>query len=157
LEKREEFISGMNATTNSRLRESLKKTLFSFINLLPIIVGMLLATSMVITVFPDQISAGVFGNGAVPDALLGASVGSIAVGHPMASYLLGGELLSGGVSLVAVTALLVSWVTVGIVQLPAESLMLGGRFAVYRNLVCFFIAVVIAFLTVYTMHWLGIL
>lgn len=147
----------MSAAKNNRLKESLEKTFFSFINLLPIIVGMLLATSMVITVFPEQISAGVFGNGSIPDALLGASIGSIAIGHPMASYLLGGELLSGGVGLVAVTALLVSWVTVGIVQLPAESLMLGARFAVYRNLVCFFVAVVIAFLTVYTMHWLGIL
>jgi DNA-binding response OmpR family regulator len=47
---------------------------------------------------------------------------------------LGGELLAKGISLVAVTALLVSWVTVGSVQLPAEALMLGSRFALYRNL-----------------------
>ena len=51
---------------------------------------MLLATSLVITIFPEQISAGLFGNGDVVDALLGASIGSIAVGHPLASYLLGG-------------------------------------------------------------------
>ena len=138
-----------------RIAASISKTIRSFINVLPIIVGMLLATSLVITVFPEQISAGLFGNGDVPDALLGASIGSIAVGHPLASYLLGGELLSGGVGLVAVTALLVSWVTVGIVQLPAESLMLGGRFAVYRNLVCFGVAIIIAFLTVYTLQLFG--
>jgi len=62
--------------------------------------------------------------------------------------------IGGGVGLIAVTALLVSWVTVGIVQLPAESLMLGGRFAVYRNLVCFGIAVIVAFLVVYTLQLL---
>jgi hypothetical protein len=145
----------MKTQTANRLTISLKKTMHTFINLLPIIVGMLLATSMVITVFPEQISAGLFGHGNVFDALLGASIGSVAVGHPMASYLLGGELLGGGVGLIAVTALLVSWVTVGIVQLPAESLMLGGRFALYRNLVCFVIAVVIAFVTVYTLQLFG--
>ncbi len=146
----------MKMQTENRLSISLKKTIHTFINVLPIIVGMLLATSLVITVFPEQISAGLFGNGDVLDALLGASIGSVAVGHPLASYLLGGELLGGGVSLVAVTALLVSWVTVGIVQLPAESLMLGGRFAIYRNLVCYGIAVIIAFVAVYTLQLFGL-
>lgn len=145
----------METQTANRLTLSFKMTLGTFINVLPIIIGMLLATSLVITVFPEQISARLFGNGELADALLGASLGSIAVGHPLASYLLGGELLRGGVGLVAVTALLVSWVTVGIVQLPAESLMLGGRFAVYRNLLCFGIAIIIAFLTVYTLHLFG--
>lgn len=58
----------------------------------------------------------------------------------------GGELLGSGVGLVAVTAPLVNWVAVGIVQLPAETLMLGRCFAVYRNLVCFAIAFVITIL-----------
>jgi uncharacterized membrane protein len=49
----------------------------------------------------------------------------------------------------------VSWVTVGIVQLPAEVLMLGARFAIYRNVICFFSAVAIAFLSVYTLRLFG--
>jgi len=139
----------------SHLKKSLLKTIRAFINILPIIVGMLLATSLVVTLFPEEISTGLFGNGVIPDAMLGATIGSIAAGHPLASYLLGGELLSGGVSLIAVTALLVTWVTVGIVQLPAEALMLGTRFAVYRNFISFGIAIIIAFLTVYTLQFLG--
>jgi hypothetical protein len=117
---------------------------------------MLLLTSLLITVFPDQISTGLFGNGDIIDTLLGASIGSIAAGHPLASYLLGGELLGGGVSLIAVTALVVTWVTVGIVQLPAEALLLGTRFAVYRNIISFIAAISIAFLTVYTLRFLGL-
>ena len=139
----------------TRLATSLRKTLRTFINVLPIIVGMLLATSMLITVSPETISAGILGRGDFLDTLLATSFGSIAVGHPLASYLLCGELLSEDVGLIAVTALLVSWVTVGIVQLPAESLILGGRFAFYRNLICFVFAVIIAFLTVYTLQLLG--
>jgi len=136
-----------------RLQASLRKTTWTFINLLPIIIGMLLLTSLVVTIFPEELSAGLFGQSDVLDALMGASVGSVAAGHPLASYLVGGELLQSGVSLIAVTALIVSWVSVGIVQLPAEILMLGARFAVYRNLISFFSAVAIAFLSVYTL-WL---
>ena len=141
---------------DNRIKDSLRKTIKAFINVLPIIVGMLLLTSLVITVFPEQISAGLFGNGDILDALLGASIGSIAVGHPLASYLLGGELLGGGVGLIAVTAIVVAWVTVGIVQLPAEALMLGTRFAVYRNIICFIATILIAFLAVYTLRFLGL-
>ncbi len=140
----------------STLKDSFKKTVRTFINVLPIIVGMILMTSLVVTVFPEQISAGLFGNGDVLDTLLGASIGSIAAGHPVASYLLGGELLGGGVGLIAVTALVVTWVTVGIVQLPAEAMMLGARFAVIRNIISFVAAIAIAFLTVYTLRFLGL-
>lgn len=142
--------------TENHLRDSLRKTIRAFINVVPIIVGMLLLTSLLVTVFPEQISAGLFGNGDIIDTLLGASIGSIAAGHPLASYLLGGELLGGGVSLIAVTALVITWVTVGIVQLPAEALLLGTRFAVYRNIISFIAAIIIAFLTVYTLRFLGL-
>ncbi|MGR8933388.1 MAG: hypothetical protein ACU837_03255 [Gammaproteobacteria bacterium] len=75
--------------------------------------------------------------------------------HPLASYLLGGEMLKGGVGLTAVTALLVTWVTVGVVQLPAEALLLGTRFAVYRNIIGFLAAMAVSFLTVLTLQGLG--
>jgi len=142
--------------TKNHLIASLKKTIRTFINVIPIIIGMLLLTSLLVTLFPEQISAGLFGNGDFVDTLLGASIGSIAAGHPLASYLLGGELLGGGVSMFAVTALIVTWVTVGIVQLPAETLMLGSRFAVSRNIISFITAIAIAFLTVYTLRFLGL-
>ena len=142
--------------TENHLKDTFKKTIRTFINMLPIIIGMILATSLVVTMFPEQVSSGLFGNGKIIDALLGASIGSIAAGHPLASYLLGGELLGGGVSLIAVTALVVTWVTVGIVQLPAEALMLGARFALYRNIISFIAAIAVAFLTVYTLQFLGL-
>lgn len=138
-----------------RVKSSLNKAVRTFINILPIVLGMLLLTSWVITVMPDEISTTVFSGHSVPDALLGASIGSIAAGHPLVSYLLGGELLATGVSLFAVTALIVSWVTVGIVQLPAEALLLGKRFAIYRNLISFVSAVAVAFLMVLTLRLMG--
>jgi hypothetical protein len=84
-----------------------------------------------------------------------ALVGSIAVGHPVTSYVLGGELLDKGVGLVAVTALIVSWVTVGSVQLPMEAAQLGRRFALVRNLIAFVSALAIAYLTAVTVSGFG--
>jgi len=61
------------------------KTARAFVNLLPIVIGMLLLSSLVVTVFPEKLSAGLFGGSDLLDALIGASVGSVAAGHPLAS------------------------------------------------------------------------
>lgn len=128
------------------VRKSLRKSLHALIHMLLIILGMLLLSSLVLTLLPQQVSGGLFGHGLVPDTLIGAGLGSVAVGHPLASYLIGGGLLEAGVGLAAVTALMVAWVTVGWIQLPAESMLLGGRFALLRNGVSLVAAVAIAFL-----------
>ncbi|MCG6939116.1 MAG: hypothetical protein LJE83_13220 [Gammaproteobacteria bacterium] len=138
-----------------KIKQSARKTLSSLLAMLPIIMGMLLLTSLIVELFPEQIASGLFGKNSVVDAWVGATIGGIAAGHPLVSYILGGELLSSGVSLFAVTALIVSWVTVGIVQLPAEALMLGKCFAIYRNLICYLFAIVIALLTVFTLQLMG--
>jgi len=140
---------------NDRIKNCFNKSVRTFINILPIIVGMLLLTSLVMTIVKDNVSMTLFtGHGSL-DAFLGASIGSIAAGNPVVSYMLGGELLTAGVSLFAVTALIVSWVTVGVVQLPAEALLLGKRFAIYRNLISFVAAIAVAFLTVFTLRLMG--
>lgn len=134
------------------LIKSATSTSRTFINVLPVILGMLLLTSGIINLAPEARLSGYFGRHEFLDVLTGAIVGSIAVGHPVASYIISGELLKSGVSLLAVTALVVSWVSVGVVQLPAEALMLGRRFAIYRNLLCFLSALGVSFLTVYTLE-----
>jgi hypothetical protein len=140
---------------NGRLASSITKALRAFSGALPIVIGMLLLTSLAIKLFPAETVADWFGQLDFSDVIVGTAIGSIAAGHPLASYLLGGELLAGGVSLLAVTALIVSWVTVGFVQLPAEMLLLGKRFAIYRNITCFVLAIAVAFLTVYTLQLVG--
>jgi hypothetical protein len=110
--------------------------------------GMLLLTSLLLAWLPRTRLQELFGRHDLLDVLLGAVLGSVAVGHPLAGYLLGGELLRGGISLIAVTALLSAWVTVGVAQLPAEALMLGRRFALTRNLLSFLSAIAVAYLTV---------
>jgi hypothetical protein len=136
------------------LQGILYKTLRTFVNILPIIAGMLLLTSWVIMIMPDKVATGLFSGNGFIDTLLGAAIGSVAVGHPLVSYVLGGELRDAGVSLLAVTAFIVSWVTVGVVQLPAEILYFGKRFALCRNALSFFAATGVAFLTVFSLRLL---
>lgn len=136
---------------SQRVRESARKTLNSFKTSIPILVGVLLLISLVITAIPKEFYAALFAGNVVVDSLVGALFGSIAAGNPMNSYILGGELLKQGISLFAITAFIVAWVTVGVVQFPAESLMLGKRFAMVRNLVSFGLCIVIALLTVLTL------
>jgi len=127
------------------------KTLNSFKQFLPIIIGILLLMGLVITIIPKEFYAAVFSGNKFLDPLIGALLGSISGGNPIASYILGGELLKQGVSLLAVTAFLLAWVTVGVIQLPAESLMLGKKFAIIRNSVSFLTAIIAAVLVVITL------
>ena len=142
-------------TKKERLIPSAKKTVSMFAGMLPVLVGVILLTGLMLEVIPFDKAAEWFGRNNVLDAIIGAALGGVSAGHPLTSYVLGGELLTEGISLVAVTALLVSWVTVGSIQFPAEALMLGRRFAIYRNLLCFGFSILIALLTVATLRLLS--
>jgi len=71
---------------------------------------------------------------------------------PLIAILSGGELLEYGVSLFTVTALIITWVTVGLVQLPVEIAALGRRFALLRNGICFILSIPIAIITVFIVN-----
>jgi hypothetical protein len=81
------------------MRTSLEKSGRTFGQALPVIAGMLLLTSLALTLFSPQQFARLFGRNDMLDALLAAALGSIAAGPPLASYLLG-----GGVSLLALSS-----------------------------------------------------
>ncbi|HHB76783.1 MAG TPA: permease, partial [Desulfobulbus sp.] len=99
--------------------------------------------------------ASLFRGNSLLDTLIGTLTGSIAAGNPIVSYLIGGELLDNGISLYAVTAFILSWVTLGFVQLPAEVEVFGGEFTLIRNILSFIFTMLIAVLTTLTLQWLS--
>jgi predicted Fe-Mo cluster-binding NifX family protein len=119
-----------------------------FVAMLPIIVGVVLLIGLFNAFVPKELLASLFSGNAILDTLWGACFGSILAGNPVNSYVIGGELLRQGVSLFAVTALIITWVTVGLVQLPAEMGALGRRFAILRNAICFMLSIPIALIAV---------
>jgi hypothetical protein len=121
------------------VRSSAYKTYRTFLQIIPQILGILLLISLALTVIPPEMYEAVFTGNPVADPFAGAIIGSIAAGNPVTSYVIGGELLNFGVS-----------------QLPVEINILGGRFAITRNICGFFFAIIIAFLTQATLSLMGV-
>jgi len=138
------------------LSGSLKKSGSQFKGFLPILIGVVLLIGLLSTFVSKDVLSFIFTGDAPLDTLLGACFGSIFTGNPINSYVIGGEMLGYGISLFAVTALMISWVTVGIAQLPAEIMAFGSRFALIRNITSFVLSIIIAFITVIILNLLGV-
>jgi predicted Fe-Mo cluster-binding NifX family protein len=128
--------------------QALKTSFNQLITLLPMLVGTVLLVGLFKAFASKELLTYLFSGNDGLDTLWGACFGSVFAGNPINSYIIGGELLEYGVSLYAVTALIIAWVTVGVVQLPAEINALGTRFAFVRNAISFALSLTIAFATV---------
>lgn len=136
-------------------RTALRKAVRQFMSILPIIVGVILVLGLVRGLLPPEVLQRAFSGPSALDTVKGAGLGSILAGNPINSYIIGGQLLGDGTSVYAVAAFVLTWVTVGIVQLPAEAAALGTRFAVVRNLIAFALALPLAALSIYLIGLLG--
>ncbi len=119
-----------------------------FAMMLPILISVVLLIGLFNAFVPKDLLLAIFSGNPILDTFVGACFGSIFAGNAINSYVIGGELLGYGVTLFAVTALIIAWVSVGIIQLPAEIAALGGKFALIRNGLSFVMAIGIAILTV---------
>ena len=130
---------------------SFYRALKSFSTAFPMLIGVVLLMGLFQTFISKKMISSVFTGEMFRDTLLGTMIGSISAGNPITSYIIGGELLKNGVSLFAVTAFIVAWVTVGAVQFPAEAGILGKRFAIARNTLSFILAIIVSIATVTTL------
>ncbi len=118
---------------------------------LPTLLGVVLLLGLFLTLVSKQFITSVFTGELFCDTIIGSAIGSIAAGNPITSYIIGGELMKEGVSLFAITAFLLTWVTVSIAQFPAEAAFLGRRFALIRNSLGFILAILVSIATVTTL------
>ncbi len=119
---------------------------------LPMLTGIILLTGLFEVFITPEMLSSLFSGRPFYDTLIGTISGGISVGQPFVSYLIGGELLDNDMSYYAVTAFILSWVTLGIVQLPYEYSLFGGRFTLIRNLLAFIFVLLISFATVQTLQ-----
>jgi uncharacterized membrane protein YraQ (UPF0718 family) len=124
-----------------------RKTQKTILMTLPLITGVVLLIGLLNSVLKSVWLIKLFGQNIWLNSLLGASLGSLAAGNPITSYILAGELNQVEVGLATITAFILTWVTVGVIQLPAESIMLGKKFAILRNILSFVSAILIGWLT----------
>ena len=133
----------------ARLTHAMQRSFNQFVSMLPIFLSVVLIIGLLNVFVSRNFLTSLFSGNVVFDTFLGACFGSIFAGNALNSYIIGGELLHYGISLFTVTALIITWVTVGFVQLPAEIAVLGRKFALLRNGICFIFALPIALITVF--------
>ena len=135
----------------SRLKEAAANALQTLRAIAPMLLAVIGLVGLFEAFVTPQMLHALFSGNAAEDMLIGTAAGGISVGQPFLSYIIGGELLQEGISLYAVTAFILSFVTLGLVQLPLEAQLFGSRFTVVRNLLALFFALLISFATVATL------
>lgn len=138
----------------NNIKEAFNKSLKGFLSMLPMLLGILLLLGIFDVYITKDILLSFFISNNFVDTITGTLLGGVLTGNPMISYILGGELTDAGVSLYAVTAFILSWVTIGLVQLPAEVEVFGLRFTFYRTLFTFITTILVSLATVLTVNWL---
>jgi len=133
----------------------LQKSALSFFAMAPLLLGVIGLVGLFQVLVTPKMLAALFRGNPLADTLIGTLTGAAAAGNPVVSYLLGGELLAQGISLYAVSAFILSWVTLGFIQLPAEVEVFGSRFTLYRNILAFIFTMLIAVLTALTLQVLS--
>lgn len=137
---------------NSRAKEAFSKALRSFAGITPMLLAVIGLVGLFQAFVTPQMLRSLFSGSPFTDTLLGTVIGGISIGQPVISYIIGGELLDQGISLYAVTAFILAWVTLGVLQLPLEASLFGRRFTLMRNLLSFIFAILIGFATALTLQ-----
>ncbi|WP_345988990.1 permease [Sulfurimonas sp. HSL1-2] len=140
---------------NSRTKEAFVKALRSLAAMTPMLLAVIGLVGLFQAFVSPEMLRTLFSGSPLLDTLIGTVIGGISIGQPVISYIIGGELLGQGISLYAVTAFILAWVTLGIIQLPLEASLFGARFTLVRNLLSFLFAMLIGFATALTLQGLS--
>ncbi len=141
-------MSSRSTNLNAKIADSFRKSVRQYTNILPTLLGVILLIGLFNTLISKESLVSVFSGNSMLDTVVGACFGGVLAGNTINSYVIGDQMLDYDVGLYAVTALIIAWAAVGLVQLPAEIAALGKRFALLRNAVSFVAVIPIAILTV---------
>jgi len=142
-------------SSHDQWRAAMSKGLRQFKSFLPLVTGVVLLLGLFQSFIPEQKLVSLFSGTVLQDSFWGACMGSVLVGNPANSYVIAKSLFSMGVGISGITALMLTWVNVGLIQLPAEAKALGTGFALVRNLAGFIIAVIVSFvISVFAGGWI---
>ncbi|MEA3499971.1 MAG: permease [Candidatus Marinimicrobia bacterium] len=125
---------------------SLKIAGKSLLELIPTMLSVILLIGIIYGLFSDKIGL-LFGNenGTIGFILI-AVAGSFMHMPSLLAFPLAGSFLMEGASISSVAAFITTLTMIGIVTLPLEIQTLGKKFAIYRNVFSFIIAILIAIL-----------
>lgn len=128
-----------------RVRQALRMSLKTFIGILPPIITMIVAISLMMAFLrPDDISRFIGDQAGFRGTLAIAAVGSVLFMPAIIAFPFAASLLEGGASVQAVAAFITTLTMIGVVTLPLEIKEFGKRMALLRNAFSAGIALLIA-------------
>jgi len=136
-------------------KSALRKSLINFISMTPMLLGIIGLVGIMQTYVTSEMLSSLFGYSISTDIVTGTVIGAVSSGNPSMSYIISDGLLKEGISLYAVTAFILAWVTLGIVQLPAEASVFGLKFTFYKNILTLLSTMMVAYLTILTLKVLS--
>ena len=119
-----------------------------FVNILPAFLTMLILVSIVLVLIPDKAISNYLGHdNKFVGVLLGSFFGSITLLPGFIAFPLAGILLKKGVLYMVLSAFTTTLMMVGVLTYPIEKAYFGIKVTILRNVISFFIALVIAVMT----------
>jgi len=127
---------------------ALKISVKQFTNILPAFLIMLILMSVALFLIPDEVITNYLGVSNKYMALFVASVIGSAILMPgFIVYPLAGVLLTKGVPYMVLSGFTTTLMMVGVLTYPVERAYLGTKVTIIRNVISFFIALIVAFVT----------
>ena len=149
----------MTNKQNQNQQMSFKKAFInsakSFLSIMPMMIAIVGIVGIFQSYVTPKFISSLFGYGSLSDIFTGTFIGAIANGHGSISFIIADGLKQQGVSLYALSTFTLAWVTLGFVQLPAEASVFGLKFTIIRNILAFISTMLIAYLTITTIGFLG--
>lgn len=113
--------------------------------ILPSFIKMLILVSIMLYLLPDKTIAKYLGdNNIFLGTIIGSALGSITMMPGFIAFPLSGILLNKGVSYMVIAAFSTTLMMVGILTFPIEKEYFGTKLTIIRNIVSYFIALIIA-------------
>jgi len=129
-------------------QEAFKIAVKKFLNILPAFIIMLIVLSISLFLIPDEIILRYLGEAnKILGVFIASTLGSVTFMPGFIAFPLCGILLKKGVSYMVLSAFSTTLMMVGILTYPIESSYFGVRVTLLRNVISFFMALVVALMT----------
>lgn len=147
------IITGLAVTTSfianrEKTLKAVKIAAKRFVRILPAFLTMLILVSIVLFLVPDEIiSSYLGGNNKFIGVLFASLFGSITLLPGFIAFPLCGILLKKGVLYMVLSAFTTTLMMVGVLTYPVEKAYFGVKVTIIRNVISFFIALIVAVMT----------
>ncbi len=137
--------------------KALKIAFNKFKQITPAFLTMLILTSIILYVFPNELIVKYLGIGnRYMSTLIASLIGSIALMPGFIAFPLAGILRQQDVPYMVLSAFTTTLMLVGLITFPIEKEYFGIKITIVRNLICFIIAIIIALVTGIAFREIGI-